>query len=67
MVKFGIGQAITRREDDRLLTGRGRFVDDIRMPNAVHAMFVRSPHAHARVGAIDAAEARTVAAVSSLS
>jgi aerobic carbon-monoxide dehydrogenase large subunit len=58
MVKFGIGQAITRREDDRLLTGQGRFVDDIRVPNALHAMFVRSPHAHARVGAIDTAEAR---------
>ena len=63
MVKFGIGQAITRREDDRLLTGRGRFVDDIRMSNAVHAMFVRSPHAHARIGSIDAAEARTVSGV----
>ena len=60
MVKFGIGQAITRREDDRLLTGRGRFVDDIRMPDALHAMFVRSPHAHARVGSVDAAEARAV-------
>ena len=58
MVKFGIGQAITRREDDRLLTGQGRFVDDIRLPGALHAMFVRSPHAHARIGSIDAAEAR---------
>jgi carbon-monoxide dehydrogenase large subunit len=56
-MKFGIGQAITRREDDRLLTGQGRFVDDIRLPNALHAMFVRSPYAHAAVGAIDTAEA----------
>ena len=62
-VKFGIGQAITRREDDRLLTGQGRFVDDIRLPNALHAMFVRSPHAHARVGAIDTAEARAIEGV----
>ncbi|HQR20548.1 MAG TPA: xanthine dehydrogenase family protein molybdopterin-binding subunit [Burkholderiaceae bacterium] len=62
-MKFGIGQAITRREDDRLLTGQGRFVDDIRLPNALHAMFVRSPHAHARVGAIDIAEARAVEGV----
>jgi clan AA aspartic protease (TIGR02281 family) len=62
-IKFGIGQAITRREDDRLLTGQGRFVDDIRLPNALHAMFVRSPHAHARVGAIDTAEARAVEGV----
>jgi carbon-monoxide dehydrogenase large subunit len=58
-MKFGIGQAITRREDDRLLTGQGRFVDDIRLPGALHAIFVRSPHAHAKVGAIDLAEARS--------
>jgi carbon-monoxide dehydrogenase large subunit len=60
MVKFGIGQAITRREDDRLLTGQGRFVDDVQRPGALHAMFVRSPHAHARIGAFDTAEARAV-------
>jgi carbon-monoxide dehydrogenase large subunit len=62
-MKFGIGQAITRREDDRLLTGRGRFVDDIRMPNALHAVFVRSPHAHAKVGAIDTTEARSIVGI----
>lgn len=62
-MKFGIGQAITRREDDRLLTGQGRFVDDIRLPNALHAMFVRSPYAHAAVGAIDTAEASRVEGV----
>jgi carbon-monoxide dehydrogenase large subunit len=56
-------QAITRREDDRLLTGRGRFVDDIRMPNALHAVFVRSPHAHAKVGAIDTTEARSIVGI----
>jgi carbon-monoxide dehydrogenase large subunit len=65
-MKFGIGQAITRREDDRLLTGQGRFVDDIRMPGALHAMFVRSPHAHARIGTIDTAEARAVAGVAAI-
>ena len=59
-MKFGIGQAITRREDDRLLTGQGRFVDDIKRPGALHAMFVRSPHAHARLDAIDSAEARAL-------
>jgi aerobic carbon-monoxide dehydrogenase large subunit len=57
MVKFGIGQAITRREDDRLLTGKACYVDDVRAPGALHAMFVRSPHAHARVAAIDVSEA----------
>jgi carbon-monoxide dehydrogenase large subunit len=62
-LKFGIGQAITRREDDRLLTGRGRFVDDIRLPDALHAMFVRSHHAHAHVRGVDIAEARAVSGV----
>ncbi|HTN50426.1 MAG TPA: xanthine dehydrogenase family protein molybdopterin-binding subunit [Burkholderiaceae bacterium] len=57
-MRFGIGQAITRREDDRLLTGRGRFVDDIRIPGVLHAMFARSPHAHARIAAIDPEAAR---------
>ncbi len=66
MVKFGIGQAITRREDDRLLTGQGCFVDDVKRPDALHAMFVRSPHAHARLGPIDSAEARAVAGVSAI-
>ena len=63
MVKFGIGQAITRREDDRLLTGKACFVDDVRAPGALHAMFVRSPHAHARVAAIDISEALATAGV----
>jgi len=56
-MKFGIGQAITRREDDRLLTGQGRFVDDLGEPGDLHLAFVRSPHAHARVAGVDSAEA----------
>ena len=62
-MKFGIGQAITRREDDRLLTGQGRFVDDLGEPGDLHLVFVRSPHAHARIAGIDAAEARAAAGV----
>ncbi len=58
VLKFGIGQAVTRREDERLLTGRACYVDDIVRPDALHAAFVRSPHAHARIVGIDAAEAR---------
>jgi carbon-monoxide dehydrogenase large subunit len=58
-MKFGIGQAITRREDDRLLTGQGCFVDDLGAPGDLHLAFVRSPHAHARVTGIDAAEAES--------
>jgi carbon-monoxide dehydrogenase large subunit len=62
-LKFGIGQAITRREDDRLLTGQGRFVDDLGEPGDLHLAFVRTPHAHARVGAIDAGQACAVPGV----
>ena len=52
-----IGAPIPRREDARLLTGRGTFVDDLAMPGVAHAAMVRSPHAHARVRRIDAAAA----------
>ncbi|MBO9513655.1 MAG: xanthine dehydrogenase family protein molybdopterin-binding subunit [Variovorax sp.] len=52
-----IGRHEPRREDARLLTGRGRYVDDIVVPGALHACFVRSPHAHARLVAIDTAAA----------
>jgi aerobic carbon-monoxide dehydrogenase large subunit len=51
------GARVTRLEDPALLTGKGRFVDDVRLPEALHACFVRSPHAHAKVGAIDATAA----------
>lgn len=57
-MKFGIGQAVTRIEDDRLLTGRGSYVDDLRLDGELHAVFVRSPHAHARIASIDASEAK---------
>ena len=52
-MKFGIGQAVTRIEDDRLLTGRGQYVDDLDLPGALHLVLVRSPHPHARVTTID--------------
>ncbi|MDE2604659.1 MAG: xanthine dehydrogenase family protein molybdopterin-binding subunit [Burkholderiales bacterium] len=52
-----IGRHEPRREDARLLTGRGRYIDDIVVPGALHACFVRSPHAHARIVSIDTAEA----------
>lgn len=53
-----IGESMTRLEDDALLTGAARFVDDIQLNAMVHAAFVRSPFAHARLGAIDTAAAR---------
>ena len=48
---------VRRREDPRLITGTGEFVDDLRVPGCLHAAFVRSPHAHARVGGIDVSAA----------
>lgn len=52
-----IGRHLPRREDRRLLTGHGRYIDDIDVPGALHACFVRSPHAHARILSIDASAA----------
>ena len=52
-----IGLSVKRREDHRFLTGRGRYVDDLRLPGLLHAAIVRSPHAHARIVGIDARRA----------
>jgi carbon-monoxide dehydrogenase large subunit len=52
-----IGQPLTRREDRRFLTGRGRFTDDTAVPGCAAALFVRSPYAHARIKGIDKSEA----------
>jgi carbon-monoxide dehydrogenase large subunit len=49
-----IGSSPRRKEDRRLITGAGRFVDDLKLPGMLHAAVVRSPHAHARVVGIDA-------------
>jgi aerobic carbon-monoxide dehydrogenase large subunit len=57
------GARVARLEDPALLTGRARFVDDMQLPDALHACFVRSPHAHARIRAIDAAAARAMPGV----
>jgi carbon-monoxide dehydrogenase large subunit len=47
------GARVTRIEDPALLSGRGRFVDDVKLAGTLHACFVRSPHAHARIRSID--------------
>src|SRR5690349_7108396 len=52
-----LGQRIKRREDPRFITGRGRYVDDVRLDNALHVTFLRSPWAHARVLSVDPSEA----------
>jgi len=53
MVEKGIGQPVPRKEDRRFVTGRGRYTDDIELPGQTWAVFVRSPHAHARIRRID--------------
>jgi carbon-monoxide dehydrogenase large subunit len=53
-----IGRALPRLEDERLVTGEGRYTDDVRLPDEAHAVFVRSPHAHAAIRGIDPAAAR---------
>ncbi len=55
--RFGIGQPARRSEDARFVTGHGRFTDDIAVPGAAVGLFVRSPHAHAAIRAIDTATA----------
>ena len=53
-----LGKPLLRKEDHRFLTGSGQYLDDIDIPRALHATFVRSPYAHARIRGIDTAAAR---------
>ena len=62
-MNFGIGQPVRRKEDRRLLTGQGRFSDDVDLPNQAYAQIVRSPHAHARITAVNTAAARAAPGV----
>jgi carbon-monoxide dehydrogenase large subunit len=55
-----IGEPIVRKEDAELLTGQGRFSDDVNLPGQAYAVMVRSPHAHARIRGIDVAAAMAV-------
>src|SRR5262244_3862703 len=57
------GASVKRSEDPRILTGAGRYVDDIKLPGMLHAAFVRSPLAHARVVSLDASAARALPGV----
>jgi len=58
-----VGRPIRRREDPRLLTGRGTYVGDMALPGMAHAAVLRSPHAHARIRGIDVSEAATAPGV----
>src|SRR5246127_3985599 len=53
----GIGASVVRQEDRRFTTGKGRYVDDIKLQGMTHAQFIRSPHAHAKVKSIDSSAA----------
>ncbi len=53
MSATGIGAAVRRKEDQRFVTGKGRYTADIERPGQAYAYFVRSPHAHARIKKID--------------
>lgn len=57
-MKFGVGQPVRRFEDMALVTGHGRYTDDIELPGMVHAYVLRSPTAHAKLGSIDSSAAR---------
>jgi CO/xanthine dehydrogenase Mo-binding subunit len=58
-----IGKSLKRVEDPRLLTGQGRYIDDIDRPNMLHAAVLRSPHAHARIVSIDVSAAAALPGV----
>jgi carbon-monoxide dehydrogenase large subunit len=63
MAKFGIGQAVRRVEDQRFITGHGRYIDDIDLAGQAYGALVLSPHAHARIKRIDAAKAKAAPGV----
>jgi aerobic carbon-monoxide dehydrogenase large subunit len=53
----GIGASVRRKEDQRFITGRGTYTDDINHPGQAYAVFVHSPHAHAKINGIDSSQA----------
>jgi len=59
-----IGKSPRRKEDERLITGRGRYVDDASLPGLLHLALVRSPHARARILRVDAGAAKSLEGVS---
>src|SRR5438552_6227724 len=59
----GLGHRVKRKEDDRFIQGRGRYVDDIELPGMLHMAILRSPFAHARIRSIDASRAQELPGV----
>jgi 2-furoyl-CoA dehydrogenase large subunit len=58
-----VGTAVLRKEDERLVTGRGTFLDDLELAGLLEAAMLRSPHAHARILSVDVSQARTLPGV----
>ena len=63
MAELLFGTSIKRREDPRFITGKGTYVDDVRVPGTTYAAFVRSPHAHARIVRINLEPAKNLKSV----
>src|ERR1039458_4730581 len=64
--KFGLAQPVRRVEDARLLIGAGRYTDDIVLPHMLHGIVLRSPHAAAKITAIDTAAAASLPGVKAI-
>ncbi len=64
-IKFGVGQSVLRKEDDALIRGKGRYTDDHAPSAAMHALVLRSPHAHAKF-TINATRARALPGVGTI-
>lgn len=63
MTKFGVSQPVTRKEDQRFLTGTGTYLEDIKVEGLSHAIFLRSPVAHAKIASIDTSDAKAAPGV----
>jgi carbon-monoxide dehydrogenase large subunit len=63
MSATGIGAAVRRKEDIRFITGKGQYTDDVIRPGETRAVFVRSPHARAKIKNIDVSEAKRMPGV----
>src|SRR3954447_23573026 len=61
-----IGARLPRQELQRLLSGRGRYIDDIKLPRMLHACFVRSPHPHAKIVSINTEAAKSAQGVAAV-
>jgi len=62
-VSSALHGVVRRREDPRLVTGAGKYTDDVQPPGCLHAVFVRSPHAHARIRSVDVSGALSLLGV----